>query len=103
MADDPHAIPPETIPIRSDEDFDHDALAAYLRGKLPGSEAPLTVRQFGGGHANLTYLLRYGEVEYVLRRPPLGPVAATAHDMGREYRVLSVLYRAYPLAPRAYL
>ena len=103
MADDTHAIPPETIPIRSDEDFDHDALAAYLRGKLPGSEAPLTVRQFGGGHANLTYLLRYGEVEYVLRRPPLGPVAATAHDMGREYRVLSVLYRAYPLAPRAYL
>src|SRR6185503_1652297 len=48
------------------------------------------------------YLLRYGEQEYVLRRPPLGPVAATAHDMGREYRVLSVLYRAYSLAPRAY-
>ena len=59
--------------------------------------------QFAGGHANLTYLLRYGEQEYVLRRPPLGPVAATSHDMGREYRVLSVLYRAYPLAPRALL
>lgn len=101
MADD-KGIPPETIPIREDEDFDHDALAAYLRGKLPGSDRPLVVRQFGGGHANLTYLLRYGEQEYVLRRPPLGPVAATAHDMGREYRVLSVLYRAYSLAPRAY-
>jgi len=101
MADD-KGIPPETIPIREDEDFDHDALATYLRGKLPGSEQPLVVRQFGGGHANLTYLLRYGEQEYVLRRPPLGPVAATAHDMGREYRVLSVLYRAYSLAPRAY-
>ena len=94
-------IPPETIPIRDDEDFDHDKLAGYLRGKLPGTEQALSIEQFGGGHANLTYLLRYGGQEYVLRRPPLGPVAATAHDMGREYRVLSVLYRVYPLAPRA--
>jgi aminoglycoside phosphotransferase (APT) family kinase protein len=94
---------PETIAIREDEDFDHDRLAAYLRGKLPGSERPLAIRQFGGGHANLTYLLQYGDQEYVLRRPPLGPVAASAHDMGREYRVLSVLYRVYPLAPRAHL
>ena len=70
---------------------------------MPGSDQPLAIAQFGGGHANLTYLLRYGAQEYVLRRPPLGPVAATAHDMGREYRVLSVLYRVYPLAPRAYL
>ena len=97
------AIAPETIPIRADEDFDHARLAAYLRGRLPATEAPLAIVQFGGGHANLTYLLRYGEQEYVLRRPPLGPVAATAHDMGREYRVLSVLHRAYGLAPRAFL
>ena len=95
--------PPELIPVRDDEVFDYDRLAAYLRGKLPGSERPIEVVQFAGGHANLTYLLRFGEQEYVLRRPPLGPVAATAHDMGREYRVLSVLYRAYPLAPRAFL
>jgi len=96
------ALPPETIPIREDEDFDHQRLAAHLRGALPGSDQPLAVRQFGGGHANLTYLLQYGDQEYVLRRPPLGPVAATAHDMGREYRVLSVLHRVYPLAPRAF-
>ena len=113
MADEKQLIPPETISIREDEDFDHQRLAAYLRGKLPGSDQALTIVQFGGGHANLTYLLRYGvpggdpravaRHEYVLRRPPLGPVAATAHDMGREYRVLSVLHRAYPLAPQAYL
>lgn len=95
--------PPETIPIRPDEDFDHERLAAFLRGKLPGSEGPLEIVQFAGGHANLTYLLRYPSVEYVLRRPPLGPVAPGAHDMAREYRCLSVLYRAYPLAPRAFL
>ncbi len=106
MADEhgtPPSDPPETIPIRRDEDFDHARLAAYLRGKLPESERPLEVVQFSGGHANLTYLLRYGDAEYVLRRPPLGPVAPSAHDMGREYRVLSVLYQAYPPAPRAYV
>jgi aminoglycoside phosphotransferase (APT) family kinase protein len=103
MAEDRQASPPETIPVREEEDFDRDRLASYVRGKLPGAEQPLVVRQFGGGHANLTYLLCYGAEEYVLRRPPLGPVAATAHDMGREYRVLSVLHRAYPLAPRALL
>jgi aminoglycoside phosphotransferase (APT) family kinase protein len=95
------------IPVREGERFDHEVLQAYLRGKLEGVDAPLTVVQFGGGHANLTYLLRFGDgagaVEYVLRRPPVGPVAKTAHDMGREYRALSRLYRAFPPAPRAYL
>jgi aminoglycoside phosphotransferase (APT) family kinase protein len=65
------------------------------------------VRQFGGGHANLTYRLCFGEgedaVEYVLRRPPLGPVAASSHDMNREYRALSKLWKGFPPAPRAYL
>lgn len=97
---------PETIAIREGEGFDQQRLAAYLRGRLPGSERPLEIVQFAGGHANLTYLLRYGEaagtVEYVLRRPPLGPVAPSSHDMSREYRVLSVLYADYPLAPRAF-
>jgi len=97
----------DVIPIREGEDFDQAALGAYLKGRLEGADRPLQVRQFGGGHANLTYLLRFGEgeeaLEYVLRRPPLGPVAASAHDMHREYRALSSLYRGFPLAPRAYL
>jgi aminoglycoside phosphotransferase (APT) family kinase protein len=104
-----HAPDPDAIPVREGEDVDRAALASYLAGKLPGATGGLDVWQFGGGHANLTYLLRYpaggtgAPTEYVLRRPPLGEVAATAHDMGREYRVLSVLYRAFPPAPRAYL
>jgi len=98
----------DVIPVREGEDIDRAALAAYLEGKLPGARGELAIWQFGGGHANLTYLIYYpqaddGPREFVLRRPPLGPVAATAHDMGREYRVLSVLYRAFPLAPRAYV
>jgi aminoglycoside phosphotransferase (APT) family kinase protein len=97
----------DLIEVRDEERFDEARLAEWLRGRLEGAEAPLRVRQFGGGHANLTYLLRYGEGEqareYVLRRPPLGPVAARAHDMRREYSALSRLWRAFPVAPRAYL
>lgn len=96
-------MPDDIIPVRPDERLDEARLADYLAGRLPGSEGALSVRQFGGGAANLTYLLDYGTHEYVLRRPPLGPVAASAHDMGREYRVLSVLWRAFPPAPRAFL
>lgn len=93
----------DIIEVRPDERFDEARLADYLNGRLPGADQPLTVRQFGGGAANLTYLLNYGEHEYVLRRPPLGPVAKSAHDMGREYTVLSVLHRAFPYAPQAFL
>ncbi|HEV8310310.1 MAG TPA: phosphotransferase family protein [Methylomirabilota bacterium] len=93
----------DTAPVRADEELDREALAPYLRGRLAGSEAPLCLRQFPGGHSNLTYLLRFGEQEYVLRRPPLGPVAPTAHDMTREYRVLSALWPVFPPAPRPYL
>src|SRR5262245_32778220 len=97
----------DLIEVRPDERFDEARLTGWLRGRLEGAEGPLSVRQFGGGHANLTYLLRFGDApgarEFVLRRPPLGPVAAGSHDMRREYRVLSRLWRAFPLAPRAWL
>lgn len=93
----------DTIPVRPDERLDEERLAAYLNGRFPHTHLPLTVRQFGGGAANLTYLLDYGAAQYVLRRPPLGPVAKSAHDMAREYRVLSTLHRAFPYAPQAYL
>lgn len=93
----------DTIEVRTDEQFDETKLATYLAGRLPGSENLLTVKQFGGGAANLTYLLDYGSHEYVLRRPPLGPVAKSAHDMAREYKVLSVLHKAFPYAPQAYV
>ena len=93
----------ETIDVRPDERLDEERLRLYLRDRLPGADRPLRVRQFGGGAANLTYLLDFEGQEYVLRRPPLGPVAPSAHDMGREFRVLSVLNRAFAPAPRAYL
>ncbi len=97
-------IVPEVIDVRPDERFDEATLVDWIDGRLPGSDLPLEVRQFGRGKANLTYLLRFGDShEYVLRRPPLGPVAPSAHDMGREYRVLSTLWQAFPKAARAFL
>jgi aminoglycoside phosphotransferase (APT) family kinase protein len=93
----------DTIDIRPGESLAVERLEPYLREKMPGVSGPFSLRQFGGGLANLTYLVRFGDEEFVLRRPPFGPLPKGGHDMRREYRVLSVLYRAYPLAPRAFL
>ena len=95
---------PELIDVRPDEQLDLSRLDPWLRAHLPGPapDAPIAVRQFGGGHANLTYLLRIGDAEYVLRRPPLGPVAPTSHDMSREHRVLARLHERFPLAPPSF-
>ncbi len=92
----------ELIEVRADEQFDTERLVHWLGDRLPGSDLPLEVLQFARGKANLTYLLRFGDVEYVLRRPPLGQVAPSAHDMSREFKVLSTLWRAFPKAARAY-
>ena len=93
----------ELIDERADERLDTTRLVPYLHERLPGAEGALQVRQFAGGKANLTYLLRFGAQEFVLRRPPLGPIPPGAHDMRREHRVLSVLHRRYKLAPKSLL
>jgi aminoglycoside phosphotransferase (APT) family kinase protein len=92
-----------TAPVRSGEELPVGPLEAYLRRHLPAVEGPLTVEQFPHGHSNLTYLLRLGATELVLRRPPFGNQVKSAHDMGREYRVLSRLSVVFAAAPRAYL
>src|ERR1700687_2932785 len=93
----------ELIDQRPDERLETTRLEPYLRTHLEGAEGPLRVRQFAGGKANLTYLLGFGAEEFVLRRPPLGPIPPGAHDMRREHRVLSVLHRRYQPAPRSHL
>lgn len=96
-------ITPEFAEVREEEEFDHAKLQAYLRGKVPGAELPMEVQQFKGGHSNLTYLLRFDGQEWVLRRPPFGPLPKGGHDMSREYRVLSQLWQGFEPAPRAIL
>ena len=91
-------------PPRPGEELDAGALAAYLAAELPAAAGqPIAIEQFPGGHSNLTYLVTVGERELVLRRPPVGSKVKTAHDMGREVRVLSRLAPAWPPAPRPIL
>jgi aminoglycoside phosphotransferase (APT) family kinase protein len=91
----------ETISVREGEEFDLAAVQQYLRERLEDlPEGELEVRQFPSGASNLTYLLKIGAWQGVLRRPPLGPVPPRAHDMGRESRVLTRLNEAFPLAPK---
>lgn len=89
-----------TRPIRAGEELNVPALEAYLLANVAGTKGPLTVEQFPGGASNLTYLLRLGDQELVLRRPPFGNRVKSAHDMGREYKVLSKLCDVYAPAPR---
>jgi aminoglycoside phosphotransferase (APT) family kinase protein len=92
--------PRDTRPVRAEESFDTAALAVYLQHEGILSGETLEIEQFPGGHSNLTFLVRAGKSEFVLRRPPLGPVAPKAHDMIREARLLRAIHPVFPLAPR---
>ncbi len=85
---------------RPGEELEVGKLESYLRHALPELNGPLEIAQFAKGYSNLTYSLRVGERELVLRRPPFGAKIKSAHDMGREYRILSRLIAAYPKVPR---
>ncbi|THH40037.1 phosphotransferase family protein [Neolewinella litorea] len=88
---------------RPGEELPTERLLPYLREHLPGLRGPMEVTQFRGGHANLTYELKFANRELVLRRPPFGEIAPGAHDMRREYRILSRLHPYFAPAPRALL
>ncbi|HWW75819.1 MAG TPA: phosphotransferase family protein [Pyrinomonadaceae bacterium] len=95
-ADEPRAV-------RAGEELDGTRLAAYLRERLPEIEGEVEIRQFPAGFSNLTYLVRVGSDEFVLRRPPFGSRVKTAHDVGREYLILSRLRPVYGKVPRPVL
>ncbi|MCU1500746.1 MAG: aminoglycoside phosphotransferase [Ilumatobacteraceae bacterium] len=94
---------PEVAPIRPGEALDWAKLEDYLRANIPELSGGLEAMQFPNGSANLTYLLRFGDTELVLRRPPFGIIAPGAHDMKREFKVLSKLWKVFDRAPRAYV
>jgi len=91
----------ETIHVRKGEEFDINSLKTYLAEHIDHFDItqPLTVKQFSGGYSNLTYLLKSSGIELVLRRPPIGAKIKTAHDMGREYRILSAIRPVFPYCP----
>ena len=86
--------------VREEDAFDVAALHAWLSARVELPADPPEVRQFGGGASNLTYLLRYADRDLVLRRPPAGQKAASAHDMRREHRVQAALGPVYRYVPQ---
>jgi len=94
---------PDTSAVRLGEELDRAALIDYLNQHLPEGAQEVEVEQFPSGHSNLVYLVRTNAREYVLRRPPLGPVAPKAHDMAREYKLLRAVNPHFPEAPRVFL
>src|SRR5947209_12901510 len=98
------SIDKETISVRPGEDFDTEKVEHYLRSHIAGlGEGSLQVQQFPSGASNLTYLVKIGDWEGVLRRQPLGPVPPKAHDMLREANLLRRIHPVFPLAPKPYV
>ena len=93
----------QSAKIRKGEELNITNLEHYLKKHLPDAEGALTIEQFPSGFSNLTYLLKMGEKQYVLRRPPFGANIKSGHDMGREYQILNALSKTYPKAPKPYL
>ncbi|MEQ1923194.1 MAG: phosphotransferase, partial [Pyrinomonadaceae bacterium] len=93
----------ETKPVRAGEELDIERLSRYLGQQMPSTSGDIVVEQFPAGSSNLTYLVRIGDAEYVLRRPPFGNTVKSAHDMSREFNVLSKLSAVYQPAPKPLL
>jgi len=89
-------------PSPSPPGLDLDALGAWLAGEVPGARPPLSAELIAGGKSNLTFAVSDGTSTWIVRRPPRGHVLATAHDMGREYRVISALQGTAVPVPRTY-
>lgn len=93
------AAPDQARAVREEDAFDIARVDAFLRQHIDGLEGTPTVKQFPGGASNLTYLLHYANRDLVLRRPPRGAKAKSAHDMMREARVMGALKASYPYVP----
>jgi len=89
--------------IRKGEELNKARVEEFLKDSIPGLKGSLEINQFPKGHSNLTYLLSVGDREFVLRRPPFGKKAKSAHDMSREYRILKALRPVYPYCPEPFI
>jgi len=85
--------------IREGEELDRDKLIQYLEPILGAKASQIEIKQFPGGFSNLTYLLSSGDEKWVLRRPPFGSKVKSAHDMSREFKILSCLQSVFPYGP----
>lgn len=93
----------QSTQVRPGEELDAAVIAPYLKANIPGLNGLPRISQFPGGASNLTYLVSYPGHDFVLRRPPFGQKAKSAHDMGREFRILNRLNNGFPYCPKAYV
>ncbi|MGH8380047.1 phosphotransferase family protein [Pseudomonas sp.] len=93
----------QSTQVRPGEELDAAVIDPYLKAHIAGLTGIPQISQFPGGASNLTYLVQYPEREFVLRRPPFGHKAKSAHDMGREFRILNQLNSGFPYCPKAYV
>jgi len=89
--------------VRQGEELKTKAVEEFLKDNIKGLEGTLDITQFPSGFSNLTYMVRVGKKEFVLRRPPFGTKAKSAHDMSREYHILSALHPVFPYAPKPFV
>jgi aminoglycoside phosphotransferase (APT) family kinase protein len=94
---------PETTSVREAHQFDQASLEKYLKVHLPEADGPLEILQFEGGQSNPTYLLEFPGRRYVLRKKPPGELLPSAHQIEREYQVMSALQESDVPVPRVYL
>lgn len=88
-----------TRPVRAGEELDWPALDRYLKQVIPGLEGDPEISQYPAGNSNLTYRLRYPGNDLVVRRPPFGTRARSAHSMAREYRIMTAIRPGFPAVP----
>lgn len=86
-------------PIRPGEEIDPVAVKKFLEDNIAGLSGAITITQFPSGYSNLTYLIKIGGREMVLRRPPIGAKVKAGHDMAREYRMLKAIYPVFRYCP----
>ncbi|MBM4761846.1 phosphotransferase family protein [Bacillus sp. B15-48] len=92
-----------TVSAQAEKEINWSEFESYLRQQLNLSEDPMEVKQFSEGYSNLTFLIKVGEWESVMRRPPFGKIPPKAHDVEREYNLLKGINPVFPLAPKPYL
>jgi len=88
------------VKIRKGEELDKQKLGTFLKESLPNFSNKIEIKQFPGGFSNLTYLITANSQEYILRKPPFGVNIKSAHDMKREFKVLSCLEPVYTKIPK---
>ncbi len=91
------------VKTREGEELDVSKLEIFLKDEIKGLKGSVKVKQFPSGFSNLTYQITFNDKKLILRRPPFGTKAKSAHDMEREFNILNALYTIFPYCPKPYV